>query len=103
MPPKKRRGSGWERRPTSKDTLFGQLPPPEEVRASLVAAGGTTHGLTGDGLHWQVPIEEPPAETRWQDTPTPPNEVRRSQQSNHACASPCHHISRRDHSCGLAG
>ena len=55
------------------------------------------------GLHWQVPIEEPPAETRWQDTPTPPNEVRRSQQSNHACASPCHHISRRDDSCGLAG
>ena len=47
MPPKKRRGSGWERRPTSKDTLFGQLPPPEEVRAPLVAAGGTTHRLTG--------------------------------------------------------
>ena len=57
------------------------------------------------GLHWQVPIEEPPAETRWQDTPTPPNEVRRSQQSNHACASPCHHISQMAHFlfCAICG
>ena len=38
MPPKKRRGSGWERRSSRKAAVFDQPPLLEEVRACLMDA-----------------------------------------------------------------